>query len=141
MRIPATAFSAGKAPKFGLSIRTTPFTDVAPSDWAYDPIEFVRKEGIFVGYPDGSFQPGNPLTRREAAAMAAKLLRGLRDGTISLGSGQPLRDEVRRLQAQIATLEASARQNSAPPANNPFTLPLTLPPIPPPASISSKYQG
>lgn len=119
-------------PRFGLTPRTIPFTDVTPNDWAYDAIELVRKEGVFVGYPDGRFAPYSPLLRSEAAAVTANLIRGLRDGSLSVEPG--LKSELSSLEKRLSVLEQRVNSGNRPvPSNNPFL----LPPIPPPVFPSA----
>jgi hypothetical protein len=44
------------------------FTDVPPSHPFYDEITWAEDQGVVNGYPDGSFKPGNTVTRQAAAA-------------------------------------------------------------------------
>jgi hypothetical protein len=57
---------------------TTPptqvFPDVLPSYWAYGDIENLNSLGYVSGYPDGTFKPGNQITRAEFATIMDKLL-------------------------------------------------------------------
>ena len=39
------------------------FSDVAESDWFYEPVEYLTSAGILRGFPDGTFRPGETLTR------------------------------------------------------------------------------
>jgi hypothetical protein len=51
------------------------FTDEADiSKWALDSVNELRKAGIPVGYPDGSFRPKNPCTRAQAAAFLSRVI-------------------------------------------------------------------
>ena len=50
------------------------FPDVAPDHWAAKQIEELSSAGIIVGYPDGTFQPDENVTRAEFASMAIKAL-------------------------------------------------------------------
>lgn len=43
--------------------------------WAHDCIARLIKEGIVLGYPDGSIQADNPITRAETAAIIARALK------------------------------------------------------------------
>lgn len=51
-----------------------PFSDVQPSDWAYQSVEKLASEGVVEGYPDGSFKGDKPITRYEMAQITAKLM-------------------------------------------------------------------
>ncbi len=44
------------------------------SHWAYDAILACTKEGLFGGYPDGTFRPNNIVTRAEFSAVLARKL-------------------------------------------------------------------
>lgn len=48
---------------------TITFSDVPPAHWAYPYIDFLFSQGIISGYPDGTFQPGNSITRAQFAKM------------------------------------------------------------------------
>ena len=41
------------------------FSDVSPSEWYYDAIEWAEKSGIVNGYGDGRFGPNEPVTREQ----------------------------------------------------------------------------
>lgn len=42
---------------------TNPFTDVKPSDWFYDPVEYAITNGLFYGTSDTIFAPNDTMTR------------------------------------------------------------------------------
>lgn len=48
------------------------FTDVSSDDWFAYAVKIAADEGIVEGYDDGSFKPGNSITRAEVAAMAVR---------------------------------------------------------------------
>lgn len=50
------------------------FPDVSDDYWAAPQIKLLSEQGIIVGYPDGTFQPDNNVTRAEFAAMAIRAL-------------------------------------------------------------------
>lgn len=50
------------------------FTDVDGDSWAYEAIANAVVRGWASGYPDGSFRPGNPITRAEAIKLINKVL-------------------------------------------------------------------
>lgn len=45
------------------------FTDVQPSDWFYEPVNWMSCNGIAGGYSDGSFRPNNATTRGQTTKM------------------------------------------------------------------------
>jgi hypothetical protein len=48
----------------------TQFSDVRPTDWAYQALEnLVQRYGCVAGYPNGTFVGGQAMTRYEAAAL------------------------------------------------------------------------
>ncbi len=50
------------------------FSDLTAKHWAYPQITQLAKEGIVVGYPDGTYKPDAEITRAEFAAMVVKAL-------------------------------------------------------------------
>ena len=51
-----------------------PFTDVPTDHWAYDAINTLQKDGILIGYPDGTFAGKRTITRYEFAVAIARIL-------------------------------------------------------------------
>lgn len=51
------------------------FSDVNSSDWYYNYVATLAKEGIIKGDGDGTFRPDDTITRQEAAVMIAKATR------------------------------------------------------------------
>jgi len=51
------------------------FTDVKASDWYYVEVAATAKAGYVSGYPDKTFRPNNPISRVEAGAIIARLLK------------------------------------------------------------------
>ncbi len=50
------------------------FTDAAPDSWYSGHAAAGIRAGYLSGYPDGTFRPGNPITRQEAAKMVVFVL-------------------------------------------------------------------
>lgn len=48
-------------------------------NWAYEYIQWLIKQGMLSGYPDGSLRPENPITRAEFSTLVAKSF-GIRAG-------------------------------------------------------------
>ncbi|MEM8638082.1 MAG: iron uptake porin [Cyanobacteria bacterium P01_G01_bin.54] len=56
-------------PEFGQGVGAAQFSDVSPSDWAYQALDdLVRRYDCLKGYPNGSFQGSRALSRYEFAA-------------------------------------------------------------------------
>jgi hypothetical protein len=69
------------------------FTDVRPTDWAYQAlINLVEKYGCVAGYPDSTYGGGRAMTRFEAAALLNACLDRVTEVT----------DELKKLQAEFA---------------------------------------
>lgn len=51
------------------SVPTQPYPDVISSRWSATKIQWAKENEIVKGYPDGSFQPGKPVTRAELVAV------------------------------------------------------------------------
>ena len=52
-----------------------PFSDVQNGMWHNNAISVLYRIGIVQGYPDGTFRPGEPITRAELSVMAARFAR------------------------------------------------------------------
>ncbi len=50
------------------------YPDVSSDYWAAKQITELTEKGVIIGYPDGTFQPDNDVTRAEFAAMAIRAL-------------------------------------------------------------------
>ncbi|WP_035988424.1 iron uptake porin [Leptolyngbya sp. KIOST-1] len=89
--------------------RVTDFSDVLPSDWAFQSLSnLVENYGCLQGYPDSTFRGQRSLTRFEFAAGLNACL----DVIVStLGAGIPEEDlaTIRRLQEEFAAELASIR--------------------------------
>ena len=57
------------------------FSDVNSGDWYYNNVMQAAANGIVSGYPDGTFKPGNSVTRRDFAIMLTQMLGVSNDGT------------------------------------------------------------
>lgn len=71
---PAAPTAAPRPP--ALPAATVTLTDVPAGHWARQALELLARRGLLVGYPDGTFQGDQSLTRYEAAALFAQLLQG-----------------------------------------------------------------
>jgi hypothetical protein len=52
------------------------FSDVHPEDWFSGAVQTAAAAGWIDGYADGTFRPGDPLTREQAAAMILRFMSG-----------------------------------------------------------------
>ena len=67
------------------------FPDVGADHWAFDAIAKAAAEGLVEGYPDGRFHPNRQLTRKEMAALLARVL-GLNGAAEAAGEEAPFAD-------------------------------------------------
>ena len=92
------------------------FSDVRPSDWAYQALSnLIERYGCVAGYPDGTFKGGQAMTRYEAAALLNACLDRVTEVTDEL---KRLMDEFQKelavlkgrvdgLEARVGELEAN----------------------------------
>ena len=72
----------------------TQFSDVYPTDWAYQALSnLVEQYGCVAGYPNGTFRGNRAMTRYEAAALLNSCLDRITEVT----------DQVRRLMAEFGS--------------------------------------
>jgi DNA-binding beta-propeller fold protein YncE len=62
------------------------FSDVPMEHWAYSQVEHVYREGIASGYEDGTYRPGEAVTRDQMAVFVARAMTG---GDASVPTGPP----------------------------------------------------
>jgi hypothetical protein len=68
------------------------FSDVRPTDWAYQALSnLIERYGCVAGYPDGTYKGGRAMTRYEAAALLNACLDRVTEVT----------DEIKRLMAEF----------------------------------------
>lgn len=53
---------------------SNPFTDVPTDSWAYDAVSTLANDGVIDGYPDGTYQGQNTMTRYEMAQIVARAM-------------------------------------------------------------------
>lgn len=87
-----------------------PFSDVQPTDWAYQAVEKLSAEGVVEGYPDGSFKGDKPITRYEMSQIVAKLM--AKEGSLNADQKASVEklsgeyaDELKNLGVRVSELE------------------------------------
>ncbi len=92
------------------------FSDVRPTDWAYQALSnLIERYGCVAGYPDGTYRGGKAMTRYEAAALLNACLDRISEVTDELKRLMKefekelavLRGRVDGLEARVGELEAS----------------------------------
>jgi len=83
-----------------------PFSDVTPSDWAYQAVVDLSEQGVVEGYPDGTFKGERNITRYEIARMLAKedQLNAEQRATLDKLAGE-YADELANLGVRVSNLE------------------------------------
>ena len=51
-----------------------PFSDIPADSWAYDAVSTLAADGVIDGYPDGTYQGQNTMTRYEMAQIVARAM-------------------------------------------------------------------
>ena len=67
------ASAAGASPSAPV-VRADLLSDVPQGHWAYDAVAQLVRDGLIVGYPDGTFKGPRPMTRYEAAVLTYRAL-------------------------------------------------------------------
>jgi hypothetical protein len=62
------------------------FTDVAPGDWYYGPVETAVAANLVKGFTNNDFLPNTPITRQEIAAILAQALGRTNEAAINAGA-------------------------------------------------------
>lgn len=86
-------------------------SDVQPTDWAYQAIVNLNtRYGCLVGYPNGTFKPGQPATRAELAALVNHCL----DNITAFQSAEDAKiaAALRATNARVTALEVAAAQKA-----------------------------
>jgi hypothetical protein len=94
----------------------TQFSDVKPTDWAYQALSnLIERYGCVAGYPDGTYRGGRAMTRYEAAALLNACLDRITEVTDELKRLMKefekelavLKGRVDGLEAKVGELEAT----------------------------------
>jgi hypothetical protein len=84
-----------------------PFADVPTDHWAYGSVDRLQREGIVIGYPDGTFGGKRAMTRYEFAVAIARMLE--RVGTPPDLSNYVTREQLNTAIAGLPTREEVAQ--------------------------------
>ncbi len=118
--IAATAVAAtAAAPAMAQVTSVTQLRDVQPTEWSYQAISnLVSRYGCVAGYPNGTFQPGQPATRAELAALTNACLDRITEfyTAADAQTAAALRAEFSRelgaTNARVSALETAAAQKA-----------------------------
>ena len=82
VRLVVTSEDTQKTNPYTVTVKVSEaFSDVPSSAWYYNNVMQAAAAGIVSGYPDGTFKPGNSVTRRDFAIMLTQMLGVSNDGT------------------------------------------------------------
>ena len=105
------------APAMAQVTSVSQLKDVQPTEWSYQAItNLVERYGCVAGYPNGTFQPGQPATRAELAALTNACLDSITqfytEADAKLASA--LRAEYASLNDRVTAMQvADAQKNQA----------------------------
>lgn len=85
------------------------FSDVPKDHWSYQALDYLAKNGIIEGYPNGTFQGNRTMTRYEMAAIVAKAMQ--KQG-LDIGSEAVLEKLEAEYGSELSTLRAQVQKNT-----------------------------
>lgn len=90
-----------------MALAANPFSDLPQGHWAYGAVAKLAAEGVVDGYPDGTFQGNQTLTRYEMAQIVA---RALAKGAVGADNKlvSEFADELENLGVRVTRLEKNA---------------------------------
>ena len=91
------------------ALATHSFSDVPPTNPFHDDIAWLAENGIADGYADGTFHPGDPLSRQAAAAMLRRVA-GADPAVPPVATAGSL--DVQRFSGTNATITATSYQSA-----------------------------
>jgi len=97
----------------------TQFSDVRPTDWAYQAISnLVSRYGCVAGFPNGTFQPGQPATRAQLAALTSACLDRISeyqtaaDAALAAALRAQFSKEIAATNTRVSALEVAAARKA-----------------------------
>lgn len=103
------------APGVAIAAPQGQFPDVQPTNWAYQAIMNLKdKYGCAVGFPNGTFQPGEPATRAQLAALTNACLDRIEEYADAKDAAlaQALRAQFAGVDSRVSALELAAAQKA-----------------------------
>ncbi len=103
------------APAMAQVTSVTQLRDVQPTEWSYQAISnLISRYGCVAGYPNGTFQPGQPATRAELAALTNACLDRITEYQTEADAklAAALRAEFASVNSRVSALEVAAAQKA-----------------------------
>lgn len=117
--IAAAAVAATAAPAMAQVTSVKQLSDVQPTQWSYQAItNLVERYGCVAGYPNRTFQPGQPATRAELAALTNACLdrisefQSAADAALAAALRAEFAKEIGATNARVTALEVAAAQKA-----------------------------
>jgi len=107
------------APAMAQVTSVSQLRDVQPTEWSYQAISnLVSRYGCVAGFPDGTFQPGQPATRAQLAALTNACLDRISefqtaaDAQLAAALRAEFAKELGATNARVSALEVAAAQKA-----------------------------
>lgn len=103
------------APAMAQVTSVSQLRDVQPTEWSYQAISsLISRYGCVAGYPNGTFQPGQPATRAELAALTNACLDRITEYQTEADAklAAALRAEFASVNNRVTALEVAAAQKA-----------------------------
>jgi hypothetical protein len=113
--IAATAIAATAVPAMAQVTSVSQLRDVQPTEWSYQAVSnLIARYGCVAGYPNGTFQPGQPATRAELAALTNACLDRITEYQTEADAklAAALRAEFASVNTRVTALETAAAQKA-----------------------------
>jgi hypothetical protein len=107
------------APAMAQVTSVTQLKDVQPTDWSYQAISnLISRYGCVAGYPNGTFQPGQPASRAELAALTNACLdriseyQSAADAALAAALRAQFSKEIAATNTRVSALEVAAARKA-----------------------------
>jgi hypothetical protein len=115
----AVVVSAMTAPAMAQVTSVSQLSDVQPTDWSYQAVSnLVSRYGCVAGFPNGTFQPGQPATRAQLAALTSACLDRISeyqtaaDAALAAALRAQFAKEIAATNNRVGALEVAATQKA-----------------------------
>jgi len=115
----AVVVSAMTAPAMAQVTSVSQLRDVQPTDWSYQAVSnLVSRYGCVAGFPNGTFQPGQPATRAQLAALTSACLDRISeyqtaaDAALAAALRAQFSKEIAATNTRVGALEVAATQKA-----------------------------
>lgn len=115
----AAALPMLAAPAMAQVTNVSQLRDVQPTEWSYQAISnLVERYGCVAGFPNGTFQPGQPATRAQLAALTNACLdrisefQSAADAQLAAALRAEFAKEIGATNARVTALETAAAQKA-----------------------------